>query len=374
MKIVFRADASHQIGSGHVMRCLTLADASTENGADFEFICRQYQGHLAEYIRAKGYRCHLLDQDSAQANIAVTKNQSPALQHADWLDVPWHIDAKQTATILETIRPDWLVVDHYALDHNWEQALQPYYDKLMVVDDLADRQHSNAHILLDQTFGRLDTDYRALVNPATKLMLGADYALLRPEFAAWRERSLQRRESPRLETILINLGGVDNDNVTGEVLDALPMSRVPDECKIVVVMGAAAPHLASVQQQVQALDLNIEVLAGVNNMAELMAHADLAIGAAGATSWERCCLGLPTIMVVLAQNQQLIANELSRIGACEVVSASALKTSLPTLLNALSVQTLKAMSTKARSVCAGDGTSQVIHAMVSASSEHKRNE
>lgn len=366
MNVVFRADASHQIGSGHVMRCLTLAGALTETGAICQFICRYHPGNLADYIRAKGYRCHVLTSDSEQADIAVTSREPAPLLHADWLGAPWAIDATQTGTVLDTIRPDWLVVDHYALDHDWEHTLQPYYQRLMVMDDLADRPHLNADILLDQTLGRQDSDYRALVNPTTNLLLGAQYALLRPEFAAWREASLKRRDTPELKSILVNLGGVDKDNVTADVLQALVASELPADCEVTVVMGASAPHLTSVQQQAQASGLNIRVLSGVSNMAELMAHADFAIGAAGSTAWERCCLGLPSVMVVLAQNQQMIANELSRIGACDVIPAHAILTELPGLLHALSTSRLKTMSEQIRAVCSGEGAALVTQTMRSA--------
>ncbi|RUO30006.1 UDP-2,4-diacetamido-2,4,6-trideoxy-beta-L-altropyranose hydrolase [Aliidiomarina sedimenti] len=365
MKVVFRADASHQIGSGHVMRCLTLADALTQAGGDCQFICRNHKGHLAEFIRAKGYPCHLLHEDSEHAEMGVPSTQHSTTQHADWLKVTWQLDAVQTGCVLDTVKPDWLVVDHYALDHGWEQALTPYYRKLMVIDDLADRPHHHADVLLDQTLGRKEDEYRSLVSPDTRLLVGADYALLRPEFAKWRAYSLKRREVPELKTILINLGGVDNDNVTGDLLDALTACKLPADCSIVVVMGASAPHLQAVRDKAALMDLDTRVLSGVSNMAELMAHADFAIGAAGSTSWERCCLGLPAVMVVLAQNQQLIANQLSQIGACEVMSADTLNDELPHVLHDLSETTLKSMSEHARAVCTGDGATHVARTLVS---------
>lgn len=365
MKVVFRADASHQIGSGHVMRCLTLADALTQAGGDCHFICRNHKGHLAEFIRAKGYPCHLLHEDSEHSDMIPPLTPPRVVQHANWLKVTWQLDAVQTADVLDKVKPDWIVVDHYALDHGWELALQPYYRKLMVIDDLADRPHHHADVLLDQTLGRQEDEYRRLVSPGTRLLVGADYALLRPEFAKWRDYSLKRREKPQLKTILVNLGGVDNDNVTGDVLDTLTACKLPADCSIVVVMGASAPHLQAVREKAALIDLNIRILSGVSNMAELMAHADFAIGAAGSTSWERCCLGLPAVMVVLAQNQQLIANQLSQIAACEVMSAGALKAELPHILHDLSETKLKSMSTQARAVCTGDGATRVARTLMS---------
>lgn len=365
MKVVFRADASHHIGSGHVMRCLTLADALTNAGATCQFICRAHNGHLADYIRSKNYPCHLLNTDSKQADIAATTSALALPRHAKWLGVRWRLDAKQTATILDTIKPNWLVVDHYSLDNNWEQALHSYCRHVMVIDDLADRPHFNADVLLDQTLGRQDSDYRTLVSPLTKLLLGPEYALLRPEFTTWREVSLKRREKPILKKILVNLGGMDNDNVTRDVLDALAECKLTEDCEITVVMGSHAPHLASVQRKALSSNLNIRVLSGASNMAELMVNADLAIGAAGSTSWERCCLGLPTVMVVLAENQQMIANQLSDIGACKVMAVNALERDLPDFLEDLSEAKLKHMVEKAQTVCKGDGVELITRMMFS---------
>lgn len=355
VRVVFRADASHQIGSGHVMRCLTLADTLTQAGVECDFICRNHKGHLAEYIRAKGYICHLLHEDSEKADMSLPSAQRVRLQHADWLNVVWQVDARQTANILVDFEPDWLVVDHYALDDGWEQALQPYYRKLLVIDDLADRFHRNADVLLDQTLGRKESDYRSLVNPESKLLLGAEYALLRPEFAEWRDYSLNRRETPTLKNILVNLGGVDKDNVTGAVLDSLVGCQLPTDCEIVVVMGATAPHLESVQKQATQTGLNIRVLSGVSNMAELMANADFAIGAAGATTWERCCLGLPSIQIVLASNQQVIAKAMESVSAAIVVSTSQLVQTVSVIFSPEFQQSIKRMSKVSASIADGSG-------------------
>jgi UDP-2,4-diacetamido-2,4,6-trideoxy-beta-L-altropyranose hydrolase len=148
------------------------------------------------------------------------------------------------------------------------------------------------------------------------VLAGPRYALLRPEFREWREASLSRRaREPRLQRLLINLGGVDKDNVTGQVLDALTACDLPEGLQISVVMGAAAPWRESVTAQARAMPWPTEVVANVSDMARRMAEADLAIGAAGSTSWERCCLGLPTLMVVLADNQRQIADALAENGA-----------------------------------------------------------
>jgi UDP-2,4-diacetamido-2,4,6-trideoxy-beta-L-altropyranose hydrolase len=188
----------------------------------------------------------------------------------------------------------------------------------MVIDDLADRPHL-CDLLLDQTFGRDPEDYRAWVPTDCKLLCGSQYALLRPEFAALRPSSLQRRAQPRLRQLLVTMGGVDKDNATGQVLDALHSCALPADCEITVVMGPQAPWLETVRQQAQDMPWPTKVLAGVSEMARLMADSDLAIGAAGATSWERCCLGLPTAMVVLANNQRHAARLLEQAQAVRML-------------------------------------------------------
>ena len=317
MKVAFRTDASMEIGSGHVMRCLTLADALKGQGVECHFICREHYGHMLETIQQFGFAVSVLPFDSSDCK--VISNQEPnEPKHAGWLGCSWRTDAEQCRPILEHIQPDWLIVDHYALDQRWETALQTYYRKLMVIDDLADRPHL-CDLLLDQTFGRGVDDYKLRVPAGCCLLCGSQYALLRPQFGALRSYSLKRREKPQLEHRLVTMGGVDKDNVTGRVLKVLRYCALPKNCRITVVMGASAPWIVDVQRQAEQMPWLTEVRVNISNMAQLMADSDLAIGAAGSTSWERCCLGLPTVMVVLAANQQKIAQGLEQEGAVHVL-------------------------------------------------------
>lgn len=322
MKVVLRADASLQMGTGHVMRCLTLADALTAAGASCEFICRTHPGNLLDLIRSKGYVAHELAVLHGLPRTGVsgckTESGEQSTAHDHWLGASLSEDVATCEPILAELRPDWLIVDHYALDARWEQALKPYYRWLMVIDDLADRAHA-CDLLLDQTYGRDAKDYQAWVPSDCQVLCGSQYALLRPEFAALRSLSLQRRVNPKLHQLLISMGGVDKDNATGRVLDALRDSPLPGDCRITVVMGPAAPWLNEVKQQALSMPWPTEVLVGVGDMARLMADSDLAVGAAGATSWERCCLGLPTAMMVLAENQRYAAELLERSAAVRML-------------------------------------------------------
>ncbi|MGV3468693.1 UDP-2,4-diacetamido-2,4,6-trideoxy-beta-L-altropyranose hydrolase [Limnobacter sp.] len=309
LKVAFRTDASLEIGTGHVMRCLTLADALTAKGAQCTFICREHPGNLIEYVRSKGHAVH---------GLPLIHTSDNDLAHSSWLGAPQAQDLEACVPILAELQPDWLVVDHYALDARWEVEASKFCTKLMVIDDLADRAHI-CNLLLDQTFGRDIKDYRTLVPEGCKLLCDSGYALLRPEFAALRPYSMKRREDPQLKNLLINMGGVDKGNVTSQVLKALRDCPLPNNCEITVVMGVTAPWLANVQQQAQTMPWLTTVHVGISNMAQLMADSDLAIGAAGATSWERCCLGLPSIVITLAENQTAIAGGLAKAGASVVL-------------------------------------------------------
>jgi len=318
MKIAFRADASVQIGTGHVMRCLTLADELTRQGHQCQFICREHEGHLGDLIARKGYELHLLPspRSTEQQSYNSTENA-----HADWLGATWQLDAEQTLDALAAQETDWLVVDHYSLDARWEHQVAKAVGRIMVIDDLADRHHECA-LLLDQNLGRAESDYNQLVPKNCARLIGPEYALLRPEFAQLRERSLQRRKQPELKRILISLGGVDQSNVTGQVLGAIAKTSLPADTEMDIIMGASAPYLEEVRQQAQELPFKATVNVNVSDMAERMCLADLSIGAVGSTSWERCCLGLPTIAVVLADNQRSAAQALNEKGIAIVANGS----------------------------------------------------
>lgn len=360
VRVLFRADASLQIGTGHVMRCLTLADALRERGADCYFICRCHPGNLMNEIEQRGFGVAVLPHNGKWTGTDTTQ---PA--HAAWLGEDWETDAEQTKVGVGGTVADWLIVDHYALDARWECALAPQYRKLMVIDDLADRPHA-CDLLLDQTFGRDASDYHSLVPAGCHLLCGSQYALLRPEFAALRTHSLQRRARPVLRELLITMGGVDKYNATGQVLQALRTCPLPADCRITVIMGATAPWLDAVRKQAQGMPWPTRVLVSVSHMAQWMADSDLAIGAAGATSWERCCLGIPTIMLVLAENQCKVAQGLEQSGAAKSIKLGQnATTQLMEMLRLLidDPAQLLQMSECAASIVDGSGVNAVMRQM-----------
>lgn len=358
MRIAFRTDASLHIGTGHVMRCLTLADALREYGAQSTFICRPHVGHLLDLIQQRGHSAVAL----APANEALATSAEPS--RATWLGTDWVNDVEQTKRALGGQELDWLVVDHYALDSRWEKAIRPYTRHILSIDDLADRPHE-CDILLDQNLGRQASDYCGLLNSNAQILVGPEYALLRQEFAKWREYSLIRRAHPELKHLLITMGGVDQKNVTGQVLEALTSFELPTDLRITVVVGPSAPWLGQLQAQAAAMPQKTVVLVSVNNMAQLMAESDLCIGAAGSTCWERCCLGLPSIQIVLAANQVEAAYALTKAGAALSVNLLApFTTELELLVNSIDTKAMRTLTENSTAICNGNGTTAVVAQLI----------
>jgi len=363
VKIAFRADASVQIGTGHIMRCLTLADELTGRGHECQFICREHKGHLGALISGKGYELTMLPTDGAPGFDSARKEPTT---YADWLGVTWQQDVEQTVEALMPFKADWLVVDHYALDACWEREVAKLGGRILVIDDLANRSHTCA-LLLDQNLGRNASDYDGWVPKDCMRLIGPEYALLRPEFAELRERSLKRRAQSEIKRILISLGGVDRTNVTGQVLDALAETTLPSDTHLDIIMGSAAPYLQEVTDQASRLPFKATVNVNVCDMAERMCLADLSIGAAGGTSWERCCLGLPAVLVILAENQASGASALEAAGAVlTVADLKEARAALPSeLAKVRKPDCLRRMSSAAARITSGKGVSCVVQSMMS---------
>jgi UDP-2,4-diacetamido-2,4,6-trideoxy-beta-L-altropyranose hydrolase len=363
MKVVFRADASLQIGNGHVMRCLTLAAALRKQGTECHFICREHPGNLIDQVRNRGFAVAALAEGHPNFQPA-TQDDRSLPTHAPWLGVDWQTDAEATRDVLQSLSPDWLVVDHYALDYIWEQALRSHCAQLMAIDDLADRPH-DCDILLDQNLSREAADYAGLVPATCRILAGTRYALLRPEFSALREYSLRRRSPPHLQRLLITMGGADQSDAAGRVLDVLRRYPLPHDCHITVIMGPHAPWLEQVQARTVNLPWPCDVKVGVDNMAELMADSDLAIGAAGGTSWERCVLGLPALIVITAENQRPGAMALSEAHAAIVIGeVNSIEACLPKQISALDGTKLAQLSEAASLLVDGHGTLRVMSVLL----------
>ncbi|MDP3876923.1 MAG: UDP-2,4-diacetamido-2,4,6-trideoxy-beta-L-altropyranose hydrolase [Methylobacter sp.] len=292
MKVAFRVDASVQIGTGHFMRCLTLANELNQRKAQIRFVSRHLPEYLANQLEVKGYELARLD--SAENEAAFDE-----LAHAHWLGCNQAEDAKDAINALSDSVWDWLIVDHYALDCRWESRLRQAARKILAIDDLADRQH-DCDALLDQNFyADMNTRYAGKVPDHCRLLLGPRYALMREEFRQFRDQVESRKGL--VQRILVFFGGMDADNYTGPAIQALIDMGVSG-IHVDVVIGAQHPYRKAIETV--CLQHHFTCHAQTNRMAELMAAADLSIGAGGGATWERCSLGLPTMAICTAENQR----------------------------------------------------------------------
>jgi UDP-2,4-diacetamido-2,4,6-trideoxy-beta-L-altropyranose hydrolase len=354
MKAVIRADASTLIGNGHVMRCLTLAKALLEIGVETTFICRPLPGDLITYIQSKGVAVFVLPE--------LTAEQFDACFDSEKTIPHWQQDAEECLALLADHQTHWLIIDHYGLDASWHQTMRPVCHQVLVMDDLANRP-LDTDALIDQNPGRQSADYDAYVPIEAPRYIGPAYAILKPDFAALRTRSLSRRLGAKGMHILVSLGGVDNQNVTDSVLQALENAALPQDTRITVVLGLHAPWRSSVARTVACMSYTTQLITHTEHMAELMCDADLAIGAAGTTALERCCMGLPSIQLVLADNQVTAAVALSQAGAAMTIPLqNDLKEAIQNALShLLADDNLTQMQLAAAVMVDGRGTQRVLN-------------
>lgn len=311
-KILIRADASLLIGTGHVMRCLSLANHLKSMGAECYFAIRLHVGHLRDKILEHGHFCLLLEKTySAKETTG---------DYSDWLGCTQLQDANETIGMLNNLKVDLCVVDHYALDSEWENRLKEKVKKIIVIDDLANRTH-NCDILIDQNAGRIAENYRSLTTESCNLLLGTKYALLREEFSALRDFSLSRRINSKISSVLISMGGVDSTNATQDVLSALGSSKLPRDCCINIVIGSKYPWIENINKAIENFPWKTSFYIDTRDMGKLLSESDLAIGAAGSSAWERCVLGVPSVMIVVAENQRVIAESLKKLHAALVIDS-----------------------------------------------------
>lgn len=358
MKVVFRTDASIKSGTGHVMRCLTLADELIQQGHECSFVCRAHPGNLGDLIASQGHGLTLLP--APTKNSPQEKDTAPD-DYAHLLGVPWHEDARDTLDAISDQKPDWLVVDHYALDARWERLIASRVGNIMVIDDLANRPHECA-VLLDQNV--LDTSfasrYRALVGEGCELLLGPRYALLRPEYGAL-AKTLPNRDG-FICRVLIFVGGSDPHHLTERYLNALAAAEF-NHLLVDVVIGVNHPDPSTVKSLVEARS-KTRMHSGLPSLAALMVRSDLMLGAGGATNWERMCLGLNAVVISVAANQDYVNQQLLSkglihfLGKAKDVSGEAISSTLKFLIETPSVN--EARATKLRSIVDGEGCKRVV--------------
>ncbi|MGE7950566.1 UDP-2,4-diacetamido-2,4,6-trideoxy-beta-L-altropyranose hydrolase [Lysinibacillus xylanilyticus] len=300
MEVYIRTDASIQIGSGHVMRCLTLAHQLKQKGVLVKFLCRELEGNMIEYIRQHDFE-------------VFTLKEIEAVSHWDWTTEHWLEDALETITILqyENQSINLLIIDHYSLDIKWEEQIRPFVEKIMIIDDLADRKH-DCDLLLDQNYYiDMAIRYKDLVSEKCLKFLGPNYALLREEFLTIDPSTIVR--SGDIRNVLIFFGGTDASGETLKSLYAIEQ-LIHSDMKVNVVVGASNPDHVKIKHFCDS-HRNIQLHCQIDYMAKLMLEADIAIGAGGSASWERIYLKLPAIVEIIADNQKELTEALETICA-----------------------------------------------------------
>jgi UDP-2,4-diacetamido-2,4,6-trideoxy-beta-L-altropyranose hydrolase len=334
MRVLFRVDASLLIGSGHLMRCLTLAHAMRERGWQVQFCCREHPGHQIPLIKNLGFTCLVLPFAATDDRAATAPSTDPSSNSAQEGDRQWlgASEAEDAAALIHALQqialqPDLLVIDHYGLGRIFETKLRHYCQHILVIDDLANRQH-HCDFLLDQNLlPDAAQRYQGLLPGTCQQFIGPTYALLRPEFTqASTPTKLQAIAHPKdfSETphqLLVFFGGSDLDNLTALAIAALQqlqnLAWLAD-----IVIGSANPHLSLLQQLCEG-DPRLTLHVQTPGMAMLMAKAQLMLGGGGSTHWERCALALPSLVVSLAPNQQPTSVYLAELGACTYLGSSA---------------------------------------------------
>lgn len=334
--LIVRVDASVQIGTGHLMRCLALAQAWKDVGGQVIFITACQSEELLQRLREEGFDIHLLGR--------------PYPDPSDW---------DLTKDILASYPNTWVVLDGYHLDGNYQQKAKKAGHRLLVIDDMAHLKHYYADIVLNQNLHAEQLHYSC--EPYTRLLLGTHYVLLRREFLAWKE---WKREIPEVaRRVLVTLGGSDPENHTLKVIQILQKVDVPD-LEAIVVVGASNPHADVLEAEVKETHIPVRLMRDAKNMPELMAQADVAISGGGATVWELLFLRMPTLVLILADNQRYIAEQIENRGAGESLGLAG-KVSTKSLAKSIT-QFLKdcksraKMSENARQIVDGQGAQRAV--------------
>ncbi len=337
MNLIIRTDASIEIGTGHLMRCLALAQAWKNAGGQPIFVMATTVPVLEERLLLEGMKIIHLSVDRGIVE-----------------------DAKGTANLAKRLNANWIIIDGYYFGANYQQLIKYSGLSLLFIDDYAHADYYYADLILNQNIYAHEAMY---VNQGvdTQLLLGTRYALLRSEFCQW--QGWQRSLSSKASKVLVTLGGSDADNATLKVIQALQLVKI-DELEIVVVVGGSNPHYKQLLLASQNSLSPIRLEKNVTNMPELMAWADVAITAGGSTCWELAFMGLPSLIVTLAENQRVIAQKLDEMGVSiylgwhEDVSAAEIELAVTNLL--IATDTRVKMTRRGQELVDGEGSKRVL--------------
>lgn len=305
MNVVFRADASTRIGSGHVVRCVTLAEELRRRGAAITFVCREMPGDYIDWLAARGISCESLP-PAMPSSVPFQGDGIPLEQEI--------AQVRERLTVLGDT--DWMVVDHYALDAKWETAIRGQVGRILCIDDLSNRPH-DCDLLLDQNQSAHRAAYPSLVPEGCVMLLGPSFALLREDWA--RPRDSGDRDPDDLR-ILVSFGGSDPTGETLKAIEAIKACAQPG-WRAEVVAGAGGKHIEAIREASER-EHWINFHGQVENMPGLARSCDLAIGGGGVSALERCALGLPSLVIAVADNQVAACEALTGAGAIEYLGLS----------------------------------------------------
>ena len=315
MNIVIRVDASLQMGSGHVVRCLTLAEGLRNRKFNVSFLSQRLPGHFFAQFAARGFSVGSLP--ALEYDGCVPERDS-AVPHAGWLGVDWQHDAGHAAEVLSAVnRPaDWLIVDHYALDKRWEDAMRPYANHIMVIDDLANRPH-NCDLLLDQICTEDHLRYEGLLPSRCRKLFGSKFALLRPEFPAARAHPDFPAEFVDNNVAHVFFGTSDKAGHTMR-FSRLLLEQFPS-LHLKIAVGGSFAHQDRLADMALQFGGRVAWQQGVTDMAAHMRDCSIAVGTPGMSTWERACMGLPAAHLTNAASQVDILLSLQESGFCELL-------------------------------------------------------
>lgn len=351
MRIVIRVDASIFIGSGHVMRCLVLAKQLSSFGFEVIFATKPQKGDFLSYISQQGFKVLELNQPKK----FITPSSSD--DYLAWLQGSWEDDAKDF--VLKTRSADLIIVDHYGLDASWEREVSnKLHCKVVAIDDLV-REHY-ADLIIDQTYGRKADEY-SVKKQKSIILAGSEFALVSPEFKDIRDKLDKEKDVEKNKNILVSMGGIDSSNVTIKVLEKLAEIK-GRQLYITVLLGERSPHYKNIKEFCSSRH-NFTHVPFSDEMADLMSTHHIAIGAPGSSTWERACVGLPSILIPIADNQKFIAKNISQTGAVCLLNISDIEEKFHDLLSSI-FENWDSFHQASLRLCDGKGLARVCHHLI----------
>ena len=334
--LLIRADASIPIGTGHVMRCLALAQAWQDASGTAAFAMCETTAAIAGKLGAES--CECISLTAAAGSFG---------------------DSEETIACARRLQSTWVVVDGYQFGAAFQKSLKAAGLKVLFLDDYGHATDYSADVVLNQNVSASEALYSNR-EAGTRILLGPQYALLRREFTKW--RNWRREVSPECRKLLVMMGGSDPESLTVRVIDALKTASLRN-LETTIVVGGSNPNFEKLDQAAREQDRSIRVLKDVSNTAELMAAADIAVSAAGSTCWELCMMGLPALLIDVAGNQTQVAEELARRGSAihvgdRSVTAKQLSEGLVSLAGPEALR--RSLSEKSRELVDGKGAARIV--------------